>query len=375
MPNIRKMEKILKITPIDQAIMVEGLHGIGKSEFITNFYEKEGFRVVVKFLGQMSDAGDLLGLPFETKDKAGNTITKFAPPEWWPQDLKEKVILFLDEPNRAKPELRQAVMDLVLNRELAGNKLPENCRVVASINPLREDGYYEVEELGPALMDRFNIYNFNPDVEEWIDYMARNGGNKMVMGFINRHPDFLDPKVSIESGASRNDIQTSRRSWTRVSGLLNANPKLSIEDVKMMIWGMVGASATAAFGKYMAEEGHGLDAKTVLKKFTKEVKEKLVLMEVPDIVQLNSEIANYIEENTKEINLSDTLGATITKGLTKYLDAIPAECMAEFFNLASRSDDQGKKWAQCMFALDKSFTDKYMKIMMDEEEEKLSESD
>lgn len=53
------------------------------------------------FLGQMSDPGDLLGLP--TKDEATGKTT-FMPPYWFPIDDKP-IVLFLDELNRARPEI------------------------------------------------------------------------------------------------------------------------------------------------------------------------------------------------------------------------------------------------------------------------------
>ena len=72
--NIAELKTILKMTPASHNIMLVGKHGIGKSEILTDYYQKEGFKVVTLFLGQMSAPGDIIGLPakVETKDQEGN---------------------------------------------------------------------------------------------------------------------------------------------------------------------------------------------------------------------------------------------------------------------------------------------------------------
>ena len=128
--NINELQQVLESTPADQNIMLVSNHGMGKSEVLTNFFQERGMKVVVFFASQMSDVGDLIGLP--RKDEAtGRTV--FMPPYWWPKD-GEPVVLFLDELSRARQEILQAVMDLALNRRLAGRPLPEGSRLVAAIN-------------------------------------------------------------------------------------------------------------------------------------------------------------------------------------------------------------------------------------------------
>ena len=122
--NSKELLTLLEVTPSWQNIMLTGRHGIGKSQILTKYFESKGMRVVALFLGQMSDPGDLLGLP--NKDEATGKTT-FMPPYWFPTDGKP-IVLFLDELNRARPEILQTVMDLVLNRKLAGRPLPEGSR-------------------------------------------------------------------------------------------------------------------------------------------------------------------------------------------------------------------------------------------------------
>ena len=145
--NTKELLQILEYTPACHNIMLSGKHGIGKSRIITEYFESKGVKVVTLFLGQMSDPGDLLGLP--RKDDASDR-TVFMPPYWFPVDGKP-VVLFLDELNRARPEILQAIMDLALNRTLAGRRLPEGSRIISAVN---EGDEYQLTDLDPALVSK-----------------------------------------------------------------------------------------------------------------------------------------------------------------------------------------------------------------------------
>lgn len=97
--NTQELLEVLNLTPEVQNIMLVGRHGIGKSQILTEYFEEKGFKVVALFLGQMSDPGDLIGLPIKNNETGR---TDFMPPYWFPTD-DTPVVLFLDELNRARP--------------------------------------------------------------------------------------------------------------------------------------------------------------------------------------------------------------------------------------------------------------------------------
>ncbi|RKZ40094.1 MAG: hypothetical protein DRQ49_09515 [Gammaproteobacteria bacterium] len=170
--------EILRITPPEQNIMLIGKHGIGKSQIITQFYQK--MKVVPFFLGQMSDPGDLIGL-MHKDEKTGHS--EFLPPYWWPTDNKA-IVLFLDELNRARPEILQSVQDLTLNKTLAGKKLPKGSIVISAVNEGEE---YQLTDLDPALVSRFNLYEFAPTVEDWLLWANDNGIDGRIISFIQKN--------------------------------------------------------------------------------------------------------------------------------------------------------------------------------------------
>src|SRR3954469_19897579 len=181
-----ELREVLRQTPPEQNILLVGRHGIGKSEIITAFFRDERrLPVVAFFLGQMSDPGDLIGLMH--KDEAtGRSV--FLPPYWWPGDGRP-IVLFLDELNRARPEILQSVHELALNKTLAGKRLPEGSIVVSAVN---EGDEYQLTDLDPALVSRFNLYEFAPTAEDWLLWAAENDVDRRVTGFIQQNNQYLD---------------------------------------------------------------------------------------------------------------------------------------------------------------------------------------
>lgn len=238
--NITTQEllEILDQTPESQNIMLVGRHGIGKSEILTHYFAAKGMKVVALFLGQMSDPGDLIGLPSKKDDR-----TEFIPPYWWPKN-GEPIVLFLDELNRAHPEVLQTIMDLALNRKLAGRLLPEGSRIISAVNAGEE---YQLTDLDPALVSRFNIYNFRPTVNEWLLWAEREKVDYRIIQFIQNEGVWLDGNEGQKTGVDTGlDKTPDRRAWKKVSDAILNKEELG-EIHKKLIAGIIGPAATSRF--------------------------------------------------------------------------------------------------------------------------------
>ena len=235
--NASQLNFILENTPASQNIMLVGKHGIGKSRILEDFFAGRNEKVVTLFLGQMSDPGDLIGLP-RLDESTGRT--DFMLPYWFPVDGKP-VVLFLDELNRARPEVLQTVMDLTLNRKLAGKSLPEGSRIISAVNGGSE---YQLTDLDPALVSRFNIYEFAPSVEDWINWARGAGLDTRIISFIEENSELLDGD---ETGGEENlERSPDRRSWERLSKVIEKFPELG-DLHQPMVSGIVGDRAAASF--------------------------------------------------------------------------------------------------------------------------------
>jgi hypothetical protein len=234
-----ELRALLDMTPADQNIMLVGNHGIGKSEILTDYFSGKGMPVVPLFLGQMSDPGDLIGIP-NRNDTTGKT--EFMPPYWFPLDGKP-IVLFLDELNRARPEVLQTIMDLALNRKLAGRSLPEGSRIISAVNA---GDQYQLTDLDPALVSRFNVVCFRPTVQEWLLWAEQAGVDARVRDFIRENPLWLDKDPDAKEGADTGlDKTPDRRGWKRVSDILRGVDEFT-PVVTKAISSIVGPKAASA---------------------------------------------------------------------------------------------------------------------------------
>ena len=237
--NTTELLQLLDITPAEHNLMLVGNHGIGKSEILTDYYSRKDMPVVALFLGQMSDPGDLIGIP-NKNEKTGKT--DFMPPYWFPLDGKP-IVLFLDELNRARPEILQTIIDLALNRKLAGRKLPEGSRIISAVNA---GDQYQLTDLDPALVSRFNIVNFRPTVQEWLLWARKEKVDERIIDFIQENQIWLDKDPDAKEGEDTGlDKTPDRRGWKRVSDIIAGSDELSQLHV-MAVSSIVGPKAASA---------------------------------------------------------------------------------------------------------------------------------
>lgn len=323
--NTKELLEILDIVPAEQNIMLVGKHGIGKSEILTKYFNDKGMKVVTLFLGQMSDPGDLIGLP--TRDEATGHTT-FMPPYWFPTSEKEPIVLFLDELNRARPEVLQTIMDLALNRRLAGRALPEGSRVISAVNDGDE---YQLTDLDPALVSRFNIFCFRPSASEWLLWATKNGLDKRVTDFIAQNNEWLDGEVGgkkqIDTGLEKTP---DRRAWKKVSDVIKGAKELDKTYAKVLA-GIVGVKAANALISACKNKSM-VSGEQVLLEFDN-VKAELSKYKVHELTIVNDGIFRHIETNSKELKGN----ADVAKNLEGYVALISKgakkEAMAEFSNI------------------------------------------
>ncbi|MDJ1184414.1 AAA family ATPase [Roseofilum casamattae] len=336
--DARELHQVLELTPPEQNILLVGKHGIGKSEMISHFYhDRQNLPVIPFFLGQMSDPGDLIGL-LHKDEKTGRSV--FLPPYWWPE-ADRPVVLFLDELNRARPEILQAVQDLTLNKTLAGKPLPPGSIVIAAVNAGEE---YQLTELDPALVSRFNLYEFAPTVEDWLLWAADRDIDSRVLTFIQQNPEYLDgdnPDADMAIATAGLVKTPDRRAWAKVADFVGNYPKL--EDIHFkLIAGMVGTRASIAFRQSLATQ-RGLSPEQLLLQFAKHSKQ-LKDLEIQDFASLNERVLLWLNSGHCPTNKADNARKNLLKYLQYLQKAKQQEAIAHFSSLvqgANFSDAMG----------------------------------
>ena len=200
---------------VRKPILIRGRHGIGKSEVVYQIAEDLGLPVVERRASQMTE-GDLLGMPSpEFIEVNGEQASVMRPFQWFLRACTEGVVLFMDEVDRATTEVRQGIFELTDSRKLAGWTLHPDTIVIAAVNGGEHGAQYQVNEMDPAELDRYTVFDVEPTVEDWLDW-AQDNVNPIMWDFINQNRAHLEHSDDFEP----NKVYPSRRSNKRLNDCL-----------------------------------------------------------------------------------------------------------------------------------------------------------
>lgn len=310
------------------SILLRAKHGVGKSQLVRQVakklqkkYNLSKYEVIDQRLSQKTE-GDIIGLP-----STDGCVTRFNPPDWYKKACDEPCVLFLDELNRATTEVMQAAFQIVLDRELNGWKLHPQTRVFSAINSSAE---YIVNEMDPALLDRFWTIDLEPTFEEWIDWArsedANNEIHPLLINFLLDQKKFLDTPAQVESG----NVSPSRRSWHKLSMECiqsGAFDNLQNDLIFNISKGFVGVEAALAFTKFCRENDNIISGKDIVEDY-KSVTDKLKKVKnKPDIQNgLIEKVTQYIGYELKAA-LTEDQG----KNLGNFMKQLPKELRVVFW--------------------------------------------
>lgn len=159
-----------------------GHAGIGKTQILRDIAAELNIPIHIFRLGSMQDVGDMMGAPYVTEGGE----TKYGTPDWF-LDLQNGGILFIDEVNRAKPTLTDAVMQLLDMGRFNKYILPDNCYIIAAMNPSDEN--YDTNDFDQAIIDRCVNIAVTQSSEEVIKYTMQNEFNPEVIDLITLAKD------------------------------------------------------------------------------------------------------------------------------------------------------------------------------------------
>ena len=307
--SIKTFLNVAARLPVETSVLIRGPHGIGKSQGVRQVAKGFGLAVTDRRLSQMTE-GDMVGLP-----STDGEVTRFNPPDWFKAACDRPVCLFLDELNRATPEVMQAAFQVVLDRELNGWKLHPQTRVYAAINA---SAAYTVNEMDPALLDRFWTIDLTPTVEDWTTWAKDSGSvHSNVVDFIAGNEKWLDPPKQVEPG----QVSPSRRSWERLSHALVTNAIADAPNDPLfypMCLGYVGTEATIAFHGFVKTIDAQVTGEEVLADY-EAVKKKVKKLGQEKQNVLIEKVADVITKKLK--SLTDAQG----QNLRKFFIDLPGE--------------------------------------------------
>ena len=168
-----------------------GQKGIGKTYAVKQLAGTEHVdRVIDIPIAQIEEMGDFHGLPMH-QEIDGKMVTVTAPPHWVPTDPDEKVIILIDDFNRADQRIIKGIMQLIQDHKTISWRLPNNVSLVLTANPPEED--YLVAQLDPAILTRMMHIQMGVDFKSWLLWAEQNDIDSRVKSFIARYQEMLAP--------------------------------------------------------------------------------------------------------------------------------------------------------------------------------------
>ena len=329
--DIKTFVKVAKHLPPSQAVLLRGPHGIGKSQLVHNIalcidtsamdleYEGPGLPMVDRRLAQMTE-GDIIGLP-----ELVDGVTRFCPVDWILQACREPVVLLLDELNRATIEVQQCAFQLVLDRELNGNKLHPETRIFCAVNASPE---YQVNEMDPALLDRFWAVDLEPSPDDWISWAETDGNiDDVTIDFIRHYKSHLRHEGKIEPGKiypsprsyEKLDISLKHAGW-HPSEICGSEPP---EGFYGLLIGFLGVEASLAYRDFVKNYESQISAEDVLDSWS-EKKEKVMNLSNDKKNAVIEKIVSHCKTNEWELYQA--------KNACTFVKLLSGEMMVSFFN-------------------------------------------
>lgn len=311
--------------PPTTSLLLRGDHGIGKSQLGRQLaavvaeglgIDPDDYEVIDRRLSQVSE-GDIIGLP-----STDGEVTRFNPPDWYKRACTTACFLFLDELNRATPEVMQAAFQIVLDRELNGWKLHPDTRVMSAVNA---SAAYNVNEIDPALLSRFWVIDLAPTVKDFTTWGRTENKKKsygfnclpLVVDFIAAEEKWLDPPKEAEPGKKHVD----RRAWERLGDAL-AFAGLGDSPADDLFYpiclGYIGVEASIKFVDFAKSQDNRFTGKDIVERYT-EIRHKVTSKKKAEL--LNTAIEKASEYVTKLDRISDAQG----KNLTAFMNDLPGE--------------------------------------------------
>ena len=298
------------VCAIGKPILLRARHGVGKSSVVYAYAKHCDLPVVERRASQMTE-GDLLGLP-----KVDGECTKWLPPEWLLTACRQPVVLFIDEIDRATVEVRQGFFELTDSRKIAGWTLHPKTLIFAAVNGGDHAAQYQVGEMDPAELDRWTVFDIEPDVEDWLTWAVDNI-DPIVLDFIRHNPQHLEHKDDFEP----NKVYPSRRSWHRFSDCVVAADGALIE-----------AGETSAVSFNLACAFIGQEGAFALQDFVKQYEKQLSVEDILDKgkwketkdFDINQQTA-LVEKIQASGALAEELSDKRVKNLAAWFVALPSE--------------------------------------------------
>lgn len=327
--RISQISKVLGIlTKHDVVPLFWGEHGIGKTESVKQYAKDTGQECIVLNLGNMQDPGDFLGIYNFMKGPNGEDLVKYARPNWLPDDPNSHGILFLDEVNRARRDMLQAIFSLVLEKRIHQYHLPKGWHVVAAANPASDD-YIVTDTEDQAFLSRFCNIPVYGDIEEWCEYAQKQGVDGSIVSFVKEHGKMFN---NSKDNFSLSNLKPSLRNAQRLDAIVKERPEMNL--LNEIVFGLLGSTAGTQYLKHLEEYQTYIKGSDVMDNWTATKKR------IQKIVKENKRLDTLTSTNDEVLALVEnkTLTKTEYNTVVDYMISSPVDLGYAFLKKLVASD-------------------------------------
>jgi len=241
-------------------LMLWGPPGIGKSSIVHQIVSELGCNVEDLRLAQLEPT-DLRGVPMPNRESGR---AEWYLPAFWPERSKEAGereagrdedgnpimvsykagecpdgpgIIFLDEIEKAPVSVKNAALQLVLDRKIGAYKLPDDWAMICAGN--REEDNCFSQPLGDALSNRMTHIEVEADVIVWSEWARNHGVVDDIIAFLTFRQDLLIQQTD-------DHAFPTPRSWDMASRLIK-EVKPGSREQKELLQASVGTAAATEF--------------------------------------------------------------------------------------------------------------------------------
>lgn len=267
---INESEALVKTLALDCniAVMLWGPPGIGKSSLVHDIAREYTLKATDPELMQkyphivqeypdgcglidlrcsQLDPTDMRGVPMPDIELG---VAKWYPPSFFPRagaNFPKRGIIFLDELEKAPVSVKNAALQLVLDRRVGDYVVPDGWCIIAAGNR-EEDGTFS-QPLGAALENRMAHIEVELNVDQWIDWANKNDIMEDIIGYIKTRPEHLYVTKEDQEGNKVRGIATrafpSPRTWHMASMGMRAASSRKIQYQALAA--LIGREVTTDF--------------------------------------------------------------------------------------------------------------------------------
>lgn len=212
--------------------------GYAKSAIMRNIANKMGFQYFDVRLSMVDETDVGLFPTIDEMQIAGATqkMLSHVAPKWAYMANDKPTIIHFEELNRSTLAVRNAALQMLLEREIGSFfKFNANVMMCSSGNLGEEDGT-DVEEFDQALNNRLIHIEHLLPYPEWVDQYANENVCPVIVQFLKVHTDHYYKKPDERNTNNRTSrAYATPRSWTFLSDYIFENfgewePKLDLND-------------------------------------------------------------------------------------------------------------------------------------------------